>query len=109
MSAKKLENRLDSAKKGHGNVELGDLVARARALGELTETLAKALGEELATGLVAANLRDDNTLVLVAQSPAWAARLRFEEQAVLAAAAASALNVDRVSVRVARVDYNSDG
>lgn len=109
MTAKKLENLLDPAENTSKNGGLGELVRRARDMGKLTDTLSGALGAELAAGLVAASLRDDGTLVLLARSSSWASRLRFEEAAVLAAARSNAVNVDRVSVRVARVDYNDDG
>ena len=39
---------------------------------------------------------------------AGAARLRYEEATILAAAKSVGLDVDKVSVRVARVDYNDN-
>ena len=104
MAAKQLGNILNLK----GNGELGNIVRRARSMGELTQALCDALPEDLAASLVAANIRDDAELVLVCRSSAWAARLRFEEKTLLAAAARHGINVERVSVRVSRVDYNSD-
>ncbi len=104
MATKQLRNLLNLK----GNGELGEIVRRARDMGELTMTLSDALPDDLAGSLIAANIRDDRELVLICRSSAWAARLRFEEKALLAAAKARGINVDRVSVRVARVDYNSD-
>lgn len=77
-------------------------------MGELTETLSKALPGEFRGSLIAANLRDDNELVLICPSSAWASRLRFEEALVVAAAKQHGINVDKVSVRVGRVDYNGE-
>jgi len=103
MTVKQLGNLLNS----NGNGDLGDLVRRARDMGELTETLSRALPMELAESLVAANIRDDRELVVICRSSAWASRLRFEEASLIDAARAHGASVDKVSVRVARVDYNS--
>lgn len=80
---------------------------RAREMGELTEMLSKALPVELAGSLIAANIREDCELVVICRSSAWASRLRFEEANLIDTARAHGLSVDKVSVRVARVDYNS--
>ena len=104
MTAKQLGNLLNPK----GNGELGDIVKRAREMGELTENLCKILPEDLAGSVVAANIRGESELVLICQSSAWASRLRFEEAALIAAASSLGVNVDKVSVRVASVDYNSD-
>ena len=104
MSIKKLSNLINSS----GNEGLSEIIERARDMGELTETLSKALPAELQNSLIAANLRDDNELVLICPSSAWASRLRFEEASVIAAAKQHGINVDKVSVRVGRVDYNGD-
>ncbi len=104
MAAKKLGNILNL--KGNGG--LGDIVRRARDMGELTRDLSNALPDDLSGSLIAANIRDDSELVLICRSSAWAARVRFEEKTLLAAARKRGINVDKVSVRVARVDYNSD-
>ena len=105
MAAKSLENLLNINDDG----DLGDIVRRARELGELTETLSKSLPADLAPGLLAVNIRGGNELVAVCPSSAWASRLRFEEQALIDAARAAGANVDSVSVRIARVDYNKRG
>ncbi len=103
MAAKQLGNLLNS----NGNGDLGDLVRRARDMGELTATLARALPLELAGSLVAANIRENGELVVICRSSAWASRLRFEEATLVDAARRHGVSVDKVSVRVARVDYNS--
>ncbi len=104
MTAKQLGNLLNPK----GNGELAAIVKRAREMGELTEALAKILPENLRGSVVAANIKGDRELVLICQSSAWASRLRFEEAALISAASSLGVNVDKVSVRVARVDYNSD-
>jgi hypothetical protein len=104
MSTKQLSNLLNP----NGNGELGDIIQRAREMGELTGALANALPAELAGSLVAANLKDSQELVLICASSAWASRLRFEESTLIETARTLGLDVDKVSVRVARVDYNSD-
>jgi len=104
MTIKKLSNLINSSR----NEGLSEIVERAREMGELTETLSKALPGDLAGGLVAANVRDDRELVLICPSSAWASRLRFEEASVVAAAKQLGINVDKVSVRVGRVDYNGN-
>jgi hypothetical protein len=103
MAVKQLGNLLNS----NGNGDLGDLVRRARDMGELTEALSRALPVELAESLIAANVRDDRELIVICRSSAWASRLRFEEASLIDAARAHGVSVDKVSVRVARVDYNS--
>ena len=102
MTVKKLENILNTNKNG----DLGDLVQRARDMGALTAALAKALPAELAGSLIAANIRGNSELVLICPSSAWASRLRFEETVLVKAARSHGINVDKVSVRVARVNYN---
>ena len=104
MAIKKLSNLINSS----ANEGLSEIVERAQNMGELTQTLSKALPDELRGSLVAANLREDNELVLICTSSAWASRLRFEEASVMDAAKRHGINVDKVSVRVGRVDYNSD-
>ena len=104
MTAKQLGKLLNPK----GNGELGDIVKRAREMGELTENLCKILPGDLAGSVVAANIRGESELVLICQSSAWASRLRFEEAALIAAASSLGVNVDKVSVRVASVDYNID-
>ena len=104
MAAKQLGNLLNT----NGNGDLAKLVRRARDMGELTATLTAALPVDLAGSLVAANIRGDCELVVICRSSAWASRLRFEEAALVEAARKHGVSVDKVSVRVARVDYNSD-
>ena len=98
MPAKRLDSLLNPNKNGG----LGDIVRRARGMGELTERLRRALGDELGMPIVAANVRDDGTLVVLVESPAWVSRLRFEGDALVAAAGRTEPPVARCEVRVAR-------
>ena len=49
------------------------MVQRAQAMAALADRLAAALPDELRPGIRAANVRD-HELVVIADSPAWAAR-----------------------------------
>jgi hypothetical protein len=80
---------------------VGDLARKAAATEDLAGALRRALAPELAAELRSASLRDDGTLVVLAASPAWAARLRFEEPALLACCRGSHPAVARLRVRVA--------
>jgi hypothetical protein len=51
---------------------------------------------------LSANVRDDGELVVLASSPAWAAKLRFEADSLMAAARQSGANVTSFKVRVSR-------
>ncbi len=96
MSSKKLKHLLNP----YGNGELADIVQRAREMGELVDTLSTALPPELADSIIAANLREDGQLVVIARPPARAARLRFETEGLLAAARATGATVTGCTVRV---------
>lgn len=76
------------------------MVERAQAMGALTESLSAALPGDFAGSLVAANIRDNGELVVIAASPAWAARLRFETEKLLKAASQTGEQVTRCSIRV---------
>lgn len=96
MPADKLKNLLNPS----GNGDLADMVQHAQAMADLTGCLLRALPDELRPGLRAANVRDDGELVVIADSPAWAARLRFSADSLLAAAQAAGADVRSISVRV---------
>jgi hypothetical protein len=98
MSPKRLENLLNPNKDGG----LGGLVRRAREMGELATALSSGLPPELAAGVVAANLRDDGELVVICPSPAWASRLRFESERVLAAARDAGVDATTLTARVSQ-------
>ncbi len=63
---------------------IGGLLQKARALESLSERLRNALPETL-RGNWAVGRLDGKTLVLVAESPAWATRLRYSRMVILQA------------------------
>ena len=98
MGAKALKNLLKS---GSGT-PLDEVVRRAQNMGELTQILKGALDPPLADSLLSANLRDSGELVVICSSSAWAARLRFEDEKLLAAARAGGHAADSLKVSVSR-------
>jgi len=96
MASDDLKNLLNSSAGG----ELGDIVRRARKMGELTHVLCDGLPDEYAGAIVAANLREDGDLVIIAASSAWASRLRYETDALLAAAREAGLSPNACRIRV---------
>ncbi|MGI9232752.1 MAG: DciA family protein [Woeseiaceae bacterium] len=96
MATKQLGNLLNPSNDG----DLGDIVRRAREMGELTGALGRALPENLAQGIVAANVRDGGDLIVIAATSAWASRLRYEEAALLRAARESGIEAHTCRVRV---------
>ncbi len=75
------------------------MVQRAQSMAALADRLAAALPDELKPGIRAANIRECE-LVVIADSPAWAARLRFEAEKLLTAARDAGDTVTTISVRV---------
>jgi hypothetical protein len=98
MSIKSLENLLNP----NDNGGLGDIVRHARDMGELVNRLQKSLPDEIGPQILAANIRDNGELVVLTSSPAWAAKLRFEADALLDAARATGAAVETCTVRVSR-------
>ena len=96
MSSKKLKNLLNPS----GNGDLANMVERAQAVGELTRKLQNVLSDDLAASVVAANISAEKRLIVIAKSPAWAARLRFESDKLIAAAQEEDGSVSGCSVRV---------
>jgi hypothetical protein len=100
MAAKSLQNLLNPSKDG----DLANIVRRAQDMGELASALVQALPPEEGAAILAANVREDGELVVLCQSSAWASRLRFCADALLAAARAHGAEASRCSVRVSRSD-----
>ena len=98
MAAKSLENLLNPSKDG----DLANIVRRAQDMGRLATALVRALPADEGASILAANVRDDGELVILCRSSAWASRLRFEADALLAAARRHGADVSRCRVRVAR-------
>ena len=72
--------RLNDLLKSSTGGDLENLVQTAQHMGDLTQALQRGIEPELATALVAASVRDNGELVVVASTSAWAARLRFESE-----------------------------
>ncbi len=87
---------------GRDDGDLSDIVQHARDMGEIAQILQRALPSEAASGIRAANIRDDGELVVMASSPAWAAKLRFEADSLLEAARRAGADVTSCTVRVSR-------
>ena len=98
MPAKRLENLLNPST-GEG---LGDIVRHARDMGRLVGALREALPGDEAEGVLAANVRHDGELVVLASTPAWAAKLRFEAEKLVEAARRTGAEVSSCRVRVSR-------
>ena len=98
MATKPLGNLLNPSNDG----DLGNLVRRAREMGELTDALARALPEEHAQGIVAANVREGGELVVIAATSAWASRLRYESDALLEAARSTGVEAQSCRIRVSQ-------
>jgi hypothetical protein len=96
MPVKSLENLLNSNDDG----QLGDIVKRAQGMGELVQHLQRALPDDMKDSVRAANIREDGELVILASSSAWAAKLRFEAEALLDAARKSGASVSSCKIRV---------
>jgi hypothetical protein len=83
-----------------GGAALGGVVDDARSGDRVLAALRRALPADLAAHLSAAHLRDA-TLIVVADGPAWATRLRFLEPELKAALDARTRRVvRRITVRV---------
>ena len=98
MSIKRLENLLNPSDDGG----LGEIVRHARDMGQLVQALQQSLPDDEASSILAANIRGDGELVVLAASSAWAAKLRFETDTLLEAARASGATVSSCKVRVGR-------
>ena len=83
---------------------LADIVKSAREMGEWQARIARFLGPELAEHLVAANLRANRELVLIASNSEWAARLRFEVPEIMSRLEAEGSGVTGCRVRVSQQD-----
>ena len=98
MSISKLENLL----KSHENKSLDKIIQRAQHMDSLTTALRAELTPDLAENLVAANVREDGSLVLVCSTPAWASRLRFETDRLINISKKTGVEVTSCVVRVSR-------
>lgn len=95
---KRLEDLLKTSKDNG----LNEVIEHARDMGDLVQILQQAIPEQQRGAISAANIREDGELVILASSSAWASRLRFETDTLLAAVKDSGKTARRCSVRVAR-------
>ena len=79
--------------------KVADLITRARHIQRVARRVAPLLGEELAAHCRVAQL-DRQVLVLIADSPAWANRIRFQGPQIQRDLAAAGMPVSRLEVRV---------
>lgn len=98
MASNELKNLLNPNSGG----DLGDIIKRAKKMGELTSALSEGLPEEYAGAIIAANLRENGDLVIIAASSAWASRLRFEIDALLAQAKRAGVKATTCRIRVSQ-------
>ena len=98
MASEKLIDLLKPSTDG----DLGELIGRARQMGELTGILCKSLPAADRGAIVAANLRDDGELVVICASSAWASRLRYESEKLLRAAQEAGVKASSCRVRVSQ-------
>lgn len=98
MSAKKLENLLKSGTSG----TLHRIIQTAADMDSLTSRLRAALPEEIAAHLVAASLRDDGVLTVICSTSAWASRIRFDSDTLLAAAEDAGFKANAIRVSVSQ-------
>ncbi len=98
MTTNKLEELLNPINDG----DLANLIKRAQRMGELTEILARALPETDRGAIVAANVRDDEELVVICASSAWASRLRYDTEKLLKAATEAGIKARTCRVRVSQ-------
>ena len=98
MAAKQLGNLLNPSNNG----DLGDIVRRAREMGDLTGVLSGALPADHANAVVAANVRENGELVVIAASSAWASRLRYETDTLLEAARSAGVTASKCRIRVSQ-------
>jgi hypothetical protein len=79
---------------------LGNLASNALLRETLGDYLRNHLPADLADGFLHCNLQDETTLIVIATSPEWASRLRFENNHFIRLCAAQGTKIDSVKVKV---------
>jgi len=97
---KLLQSRSGPSSDNSSSNALSELVQRARDMGDLTSQLRGELEPNLAQALLAANVRADGELVVVASTSAWAAKIRFEAEKLMRIARSTGTKVSRFRVAV---------
>ncbi|MCP4088613.1 MAG: DUF721 domain-containing protein [Gammaproteobacteria bacterium] len=82
---------------------LGNLASKALLREELGNYLRKHIPAALNAGFLHCNLRDDATLIVIATSPEWASRLRFEKELFIRLCADQGTRITNVKIRVGSV------
>ena len=95
MTTKPLKSLLESA-----SSPLSRLAERASAMLSLRDTVIAGIDDDAAGHIRDVNLTEDNVLVVIVNSAAWAARLRFHSDAMLTAARRHGIQATRCQVRV---------
>ena len=83
---------------------IGHLARRARSKLQLTEHIRNGLPAEFAAQMVHCSIDDEQTLIVRASTPEWAARFRFETERLLCLSREQAPETRSVKVRVAHPD-----
>lgn len=96
MAKTSLQQLLDGGASGR----LQKIIQNAQKMEALTLRLRAALEPAMAEHVLAANVRDDGQLVVICDSSAWAARLRYESDRLMAAARADGARVERCRIKV---------
>lgn len=94
MKPRKLSNILA----GKGG-DLAKLLHRAEEIAGLTDTVRGILPKNVAAHVVSASLRDERMIIL-ADSPVWAARLRYLDPGVEKRLADLGIQTNRIQIRV---------
>ena len=94
--------RLEYLLKSGAGGTLDKIIQRAQNIDELTTALRAALPEDAAQSLLAANLRENDELVLICATSAWASRLRFESDKLMAVTRETGLTISSCRVCVSQ-------
>ena len=93
--------RLDTLLNTPATSGLETLIQKAQNMDDLAHKLRKSLNPALAAELLAVNLRQEGELVVICSSPAWAARMRYEANALIKAAQLAGVEANECRFRVA--------
>ncbi len=94
--------RLDKLLGTQASGTLSKIIQRAQDMDDLTIRLRAHLESDTAAALVAANVRDNGELVVLARSSAWAGKLRFEGEKLMQAARSDGTTVSSIRISVKR-------
>jgi hypothetical protein len=79
---------------------LGNLASKALLRDSLGDYLGTHLPPGLVDGFLHCNLQEETTLIVIATSPEWASRLRFENNHFIRLCAAQGTKINSVKVKV---------